>query len=1366
MNNVKFVIKAISLENDWTVDFYQHWDDFLLSDDEFQIKLNKLIKFVSHKNIECDFRSSLEIKASQFLVGVFPSKKQILLTSKYMNVELSLSKILDRDDSNEALKLKAHMSSIASIPVENSPTVIDFITFEKELADFSTDHFEQIHRQSFELAESLTEKVSEYKSTLFERVSDFGLDLTANFMLIRIHLLKFLAVLPSLDHDKSGNEVKKVFLETLRRLIDDSTLAAIKGLKGQKKALPSQYVFGAKILKVISEICPAYILASSIRFAVSKMAKRFIAGENIATANQGLKELNSTQRDATLDQLGELVVSEKEADEYMNKVLEIIHGLKEHIPVGSVNKANILRSHVSIKVSALCSDFKPSAFDYTYSLVAPRLIKILKTAKKERVFINIDAEHYHYRDIVFEIYKKVLLSTPDLFDYKDTGIVVQAYLRDGYDHFLDVVELAKQRKILMPIRLVKGAYWDAETVEGDAHNFNAPQFLNKEETDIHFRQIVCKALSHGDNIQLALASHNIQDHCFAEALRDADFPKSPKIEHQCLHMTYEALSMGLAKMGWATRNYIPIGDLLVGMAYLVRRIMENSSQVGILTIMRSHKKMMSSQTPLQRLREKQLGGKIDYDLGVKELDSGFRNIFPLRTYVKAHFNYFTSIFNAEAKKLKAGAEYNLGETNVISSSYPSLVLGKVHYDNEQEVSLKVDKLFNGFINSDWNNNDRFAVLYKFADLLLQQREKLSALIMFEAGKTLEEALADVDEAIDFVHFYTKNQIDFIHSENVSAKGVFGVIAPWNFPLAIPCGMTVAALCAGNSVILKPAEQTPLIALEMVNLAYKAGVPESALQLSIGDGITGKAIVDHELVNGIVFTGSKAVGESIYYKLKGQFTSKRYPFAPMLKTVITEMGGKNAIVVTNNCELDETVSGVIYSAFAHSGQKCSAASRVIIDNQVKESFINRFVDAVKDLKVGVSDDFSTMVNPLISKEDQQRVKLMAIKAREEVIKTGGRILVDDSSKSYPGFCVGPSVFEVSSKVAQAANSVAQTEIFGPMVHIIGYDTLEEAVDIFNSTQYALTGGIFSQSQDDIDFLMPQLLAGNIYINRPNTGARVAIEPFGGFKMSGTGPKAGSKDYLRSFVVRNPKEVNTNVSTKWGDESLNQMVQKSGLSYGKRLSKVQKLIDELLVQFEVYLNSIREDDKRLLNSLKSYLLSESNNLETCEFPNRNIPGQLNFDKRNLGIGPVIMVVGSKEIGISELSYFLLNLVVGNGLSVVCVDEGARHSWTRLVDLAYRSGLSTFNLQVVSPHQSVLEHLLKRPYALVMIEGDLEEKQKFVNMALKDRFEDFMRKVIVIDENDYQDDWYEYLFDLTHGRSFAVNTMRHGAPLELTL
>ena len=1354
----------------WNLFFYDQFAS-VVEGGLFQKQLQDILALVAQKGLRSDFKWCVNAGSFQFLAGVFPGSKEIRIGSKNLSYELTLIDFYDRAGQGQKIEdIKSHAEKIAGIPLERSPLVSDFVEVSQGLPDLADKKFHEINDLTMERTKELMDVVKDYKQSWFEKMSDNGLDLTANYMLVRIHMLKFLAILPCLDHDKKGKEVKRIFVESLRRLIEDSRLAEQKKLKGQMRALPKMYLYAAIVGYQVCRRAPASLLAKFIRKAVSLMAKRFIAGESIEKANASLASLIKSGRDATLDQLGELVVSNKEADHYLNGVLEIIRGFNQHVEKGSRNGAGINRAHVSVKVSALCNDLKPQAFDYCYENIAPRLRQILLEAKKEQVFINIDAEHYHYRDVIFRIYEKTLLETPELADFADTGIVVQAYLRDGHEHFQEVVALAKKRGLRMPIRLVKGAYWDAETIEADAFNFEAPQFLNKEETDIHYRQIAYMALENGEHIQLALASHNIQDHCFAEVLRERFFPQAPVIEHQTLHMTYEALSVALAKIGMPTRNYIPIGNLLVGMAYLVRRIMENSSQVGVLTIMRSHKKAITIKNPLELLQERKNNRELIFDSGLKHISRDFKNIWPIRTYLLEQLEEVQAQLQEQRAHLRDAEEIE-GELVSLCPSEPSKMVGSVPKDDVLSVDQKISALFDGFKVSNWKDNkltDRFAALLKLADLLLLNRAKLTVLIMLEAGKTIEEAIADVDEAIDFINFYVREEIALIKKNpDYIAKGVIGVVAPWNFPLAIPVGMTTAALAAGNTVILKPAEQTPMIISEFEKLARLAGIGEEILAIAYGEGDVGKAIVEHDLINGVAFTGSKAVGVEIYHRLQERLTSAQYPFMPIGKTVITEMGGKNAVIVTNNCELDETVSGILYGAFAHSGQKCSAASRVLVDREMKDAFLERFVQAVKDIPAGSSLKLSTSVNPLVSSEDQQRVREAVKTAREEVQKFGGKILIDRSQEELAGFTVGPAVFEVDKAHALNRETYACKEIFGPVVHVVAYDTLEDAVEIFNATEYALTGGIYCQSQDDIDFLAPRLLAGNIYINRPNTGARVAIEPFGGFKMSGTGPKAGSAAYLYPFHRQEREQLKELHKIDVSHPLPYSMVRVSKIAWDNRESKVVDFLNTVIKRYEIYFSSIDEQGKDTLSSLVKYIQDGRANLNSREFPNRYVPGQISFDKRNLQIGSGIVVIGENKIKLERFVSILFNLLIGNGINIVCASEEGYKAWSQMVNLAHISGFSPFNLSCSKMGaQKLLETLKEEEYDFLYLDGAIERKEEFRRAALSNRSGESLKKIFISGDWEDLSDFDQYIYHFTIPRSFAINTMRHGAPLELTL
>ena len=607
-------------------------------------------------------------------------------------------------------------------------------------------------------------------------------------------------------------------------------------------------------------------------------------------------------------------------------------------------------------------------------------------------------------------------------------------------------------------------------------------------------------------------------------------------------------------------------------------------------------------------------------------------------------------------------------------------------------------------------------------------------------------------------------MSLLESKDLNSRGVVGVIAPWNFPLAIPCGMTIAGLVAGNSVILKPAEQTPLIAKKFVELCYKAGITTDELQISLGAAEVGQSIVNNELIVGVVFTGSKAVGERIFNSLSSQVTSNRYSYKPLPKFAITEMGGKNAIIVTNNSELDETVSGVIYSAFAHSGQKCSAASRIIIDEQIKDAFIARFANAVKDIKVGRADDFSTVINPLISLEDQERVKKMAKEARDEVIKIGGRIIVDESNNEYPGYCVGPSVFEINKSIALDKDSVANREVFGPVIHIIPYKTIDEAVEIFNSTDYALTGGIYCQSQDDVDYLTPKLFAGNIYINRPNTGARVAIEPFGGFKMSGTGPKAGGVDYIFKFNRQSDEFCSDHeMIFDVNEDRTDYTVRDSQLSEDRRIFNSKKVIRQLINQFEFFFSTIDEENKLELELFLDAISAEDFKLSEREFPNRYIPGQISYSKRDISIGKGFLIDSSKTLTVYAVKDFIINLLIGNGITVITTNETIYEKWSYIIELTHNCGFSMFNVSVSNHKLDTLITVLKSNSYNYILSTSIQLKQEIKEAALESNQADCLVKIFFLDEKSTID---ELLVKYSHCRSFAINTMRLGAPLELTL
>lgn len=1374
------VVKRRALENQWQICFYEEFEALLFDGHNLHDKLQKVIRFTEGASVKKGFRREVVIEAYPFLVAARPEEKTLYIGTRRLTRELALLKLYEGnpDTSKEVEKLffilKDHIERMSTLSATQFPTEIEWVAFENKLPEFwNKEAWSDVDDNAKVILKQLVKKVGDYKASSFEKFSDYGLTLTAQFDLIRVHLLKFLALLPSLDHDKSGKEVKRNLLESLRRLEADSEALSDNKKRGTRP-LPLYLKIAFSFALQIASFLPAHLLASIVRHMVRKMAKRFIAGESISTSHKTLRDLRQSSREATLDQLGELVVSSKEADEYFEKVLQLIHGLKQHIPKGEKNKAGIYNAHVSIKVSALSHDFKPQAYESTYAKVAPRLKRILLEAEREEVFINVDAEHYHYRDLVLKIFGQVLLETPELKNYSQTGIVVQAYLRDGAQHLEDVIALAKKRNIRMPIRLVKGAYWDAETIEGEAHQFLAPQFLNKEESDLHFRQLAYLALKNSDYIHLAVGSHNLQDHAFVESLRELRFPQAPVIEHQCLHMTYEALSHGLAKMGWPTRNYMPIGNLLVGMAYLVRRIMENSSQVGVLSIMRSHQKAAGLVSPVEVHESKKKNGTIALDSFITQLKSDFVPVRPLRLFLNDERAAFVkSIKDLEAVITQNQEAWkNSKEEKVHSSSRPDLIIGTYIPSAKNEVEGLVEKAELALSQSFWNKEPlyRVSVLLKAADLMLIRRNDLSAIMVYEAGKTMTEALADVDEAIDFINFYVRQEISIqLANTKFTNRGVIAVIAPWNFPLAIPCGMTVAPLVAGNSVILKPAEQTPLIGRALFDLLIEAGVPKDILYLVQGDGeVVGAPLVSHPKTAGVVFTGSKGVGQWIYREAGDKIITHYHHQAPMQKKIITEMGGKNAIIVTNNCELDETISGILYSAFGHGGQKCSAASRVIVHKEVKDALVARLVQAIKDIKVGESLDPSTYINPLISSFDQERVKAAIESAKDEAIRTKGKILIDRSFEKLPGFCVGPAVFELSQPQARKKDSWAQKEIFGPVIHIVEYDSLIEAVELFNSTEYALTGGIYSQSQDDIDFLIRFLRSGNLYVNRPNTGARVAIEPFGGFKLSGTGPKAGGVDYVGQFHFQLMTPEYQDKEIKWVKDSGYELLtpRPSLISAAGRISRFEKFSQEFLGQYELFMGTVNEKEKGDLLLFTKWVKENLSHYLHGKHMNHVIPGQLSYNDKSIIKEAGLFVAVSARPSFKSIHYLFGALALGCGLSVTCVTEEAFMTWKGILDLAWKAGFSKTNIDITMISKERLETIFKGPqYSFLYAGGFVQHHDGlYKNVLSGEALSENMRHILSDIDGVSLDNPQTVLDQFIWMRSLAINTMRHGAPLEL--
>jgi len=482
---------------------------------------------------------------------------------------------------------------------------------------------------------------------------------------------------------------------------------------------------------------------------------------------------------------------------------------------------------------------------------------------------------------------------------------------------------------------------------------------------------------------------------------------------------------------------------------------------------------------------------------------------------------------AALKKVEAefGREYPMyiGGEKIITTakmtstnpSHPKQVIGVFQTATAEHANQAVEASAKVF--ETWKRvpaEKRVEIVFRAAEIIRERKFEISALICAEVGKSWVEADADTAETIDFLEFYAADwrrlapprrlgqEPGELNQRLYSPRGVTAVIAPWNFPLAIPTGMVSAALVTGNPVIFKPSERSPMMGHWLTEILREAGVPEGVLCCLPGGPDIGRALVRHPQIATIAFTGSKDVGLGI---LKDAATLM--PGQQMVKRVLAEMGGKNAIIVDETADLDDAITGVVSSFTGYAGQKCSACSRAIVHTAIYDSFLERLKEAVLSLRVGNPEESGTQVGPVIDRRAQAKIQEYI-----EIGKKEARLLVE-GTVAGPGWYVGPTVF---ADVAPA-HRVAQEEIFGPILAVMKAASFQEALTLANSTAYALTGGVYSRSPVNLELARHGFDVGNLYLNRPITGALVGRQPFGGHRLSGVGTKAGGEEYLTQFVV---------------------------------------------------------------------------------------------------------------------------------------------------------------------------------------------------------------------------------------------------------
>jgi RHH-type proline utilization regulon transcriptional repressor/proline dehydrogenase/delta 1-pyrroline-5-carboxylate dehydrogenase len=937
---------------------------------------------------------------------------------------------------------------------------------------------------------------------------------------LKVQLFRFVDVLPMLGSAESVTGHLHEYLDKVRDRLPSAARVAL----GVAQRIPFTRA----------------AVARAARLSATDFARRFIAGENIPQVLAAARRERELRRGFTLDILGEAVISDREAEQFYRAYLDLLEAISPQVrawPADELldadDRGGIPRVNLSIKLSALDSQYDAIDPAATLARVGGRLRELFRAARRLGAFINVDMESYDKKSLTIQIFQSILAET-EFRDWPDVGIVLQCYLRETAADLVAMRDWARERGTPVWVRLVKGAYWDYETIRAKANGWPVPVFQEKWQSDANFEACTRFALQNVRHIRPALGSHNLRSlaHGLATA-RVLELPAAA-IELQMLYGMADAEKQALVDLGHRLRIYMPYGDLIPGMAYLVRRLLENTSNDSFLRA-----GFMDQLSPEELLENPADGPVANALRGVAvhqhaETDgrpamtaNQFANQPPIDFAQAENRAALHDALAAVRQRLGRHCPLVIGGEEIdtverLASHDPShkarLVgtFALASREHAQQAVAAAKGALPGW--SALGAGGRAEFLRGAAEVMRGRLFELAAWEVFECGKGWREATADVDEAIDFCEFYAAQAIELQAERGVDMpgeenrfeylpRGVVGVIAPWNFPLAILTGMTSAALAAGNTVVMKPSEQSAVVAALMMDIFREIDLPAGVLNFLPGRGeVAGAALVEHPDVALIAFTGSREVGLAI--NAKAAEVSRQG--AANVKRVIAEMGGKNAIIVDADADLDEAVAGVVKSAFTYQGQKCSACSRAIVLAEVYEPFLTRLIEATRSLKVGPAEAAATSVGPVIDEESFRRIHRYI-----ELGKTEGRLAlaIDPGSLADEGWFIGPHIFADVPPTAR----IAQEEIFGPVLAVIRAADLTEALRIANGTDYALTGGIFSRSPASLDRARREFLVGNLYLNRAITGALVNRQPFGGFKMSGIGSKAGGRDYLLQFVV---------------------------------------------------------------------------------------------------------------------------------------------------------------------------------------------------------------------------------------------------------
>ncbi|MDZ7822658.1 MAG: bifunctional proline dehydrogenase/L-glutamate gamma-semialdehyde dehydrogenase PutA [Ahrensia sp.] len=832
------------------------------------------------------------------------------------------------------------------------------------------------------------------------------------------------------------------------------------------------------------------VIRQAVSTVMKELGRQFVLGQTIEKAMARAAKMEAKGFTYSYDMLGEAARTEADAQRYL---------LSYSDAIGQIAKAakhdNIRENPgISIKLSALHPRYETMKKARVMNELVPRALSLAILAKSAGIGLNIDAEEAGRLELSLDIIDAILADTA-LKNWDGFGIVVQAYNKSA-PHVIDqLYAMAQKYDRRIMIRLVKGAYWDTEIKHAQTEGLDEfPVFTQKASTDVSYIACAKKLLSMTDRIYPQFATHNA--HSVAAILHMAGDKET--YEFQRLHGMGEALHdlvLGAEKTN--CRIYAPVGAHKDLLAYLVRRLLENGANSSFV-----------NQIVDETVAPEVVGA--DPFVAVERFvdDAHNPNIaLPFNLFAPSRINSrgWDLENPATLDELRAGIdrfadktwkfEALSGDIEKIFNPATGEIVGTVKLANLADVkaAAKTAKIWDAPVRT------RAAILRKIAALYEDNAHEIFALLTREAGKTINDCVGELREAVDFLRFYAGE------AEKIDGKalGTFVCISPWNFPLAIFTGQIGAALAAGNAVLAKPAETTPLIANFAVELMHRAGVPKNALFLLPGTGAeVGSALCSLPSVNGICFTGSTPTAQ----KINRAMAQHLDPMAPL----IAETGGINAMIVDSTALPEQAVADMVASAFQSAGQRCSALRVAYVQEEVAPAFIKMLQGAMDELVIGNPADFATDVGPVIDAGAKAKIDAHILRAKNE-----GRLISQVAAPEQNGLggtFVGPALIKVRS-----INDVQQ-EIFGPVLHIATFkaDAFDRVINEINATGYGLTFGFHSRIDDRVQHVIDRVKAGNIYISRNQIGAIVGSQPFGGEGLSGTGPKAGGPKYLYRFI----------------------------------------------------------------------------------------------------------------------------------------------------------------------------------------------------------------------------------------------------------